>query len=199
MEKINFIRIDLPEFKKLKLTEKLTFSNLNKRSESYKIGKTGILLKAVVRKVEKTKEEILSEYSSKVIEYETSKQKHLLPIPRREKYKTEFVKWTIVKYTGDLKINYSDDKRKFEATLRFVDGRMIGKFDENKDIKWIYPHPSRKKTKKLAKLKPLKDFITILKNKKPFVKVIFFNKRAKKEIEEILKNDKIDYRWEKNE
>ena len=145
MEKIDFIQICLPEFKKLKLTERLTTLDLHKKSETYKVGRTGVLFKAVTKKIEKTKEEILSEYSSKVIEYETSKKKHLLPAPKREKFKTQFVKWSIEKYTGNLKIDYSDDERRLQITLQFVDGRMVGKFDQSKDIKWIYPLRNKKK------------------------------------------------------
>lgn len=201
---MNSIQVLLPCVKGLNLGTLFVTKNLSSKKEHYRISEAGILSKAVYEKIPKTKEEVLEDYTREIIQYEkASDQKKLfLGKPFRRLYKNKLKSYQRVNYTGYLTLQTSEGNNNYEIDLEFENGKENGFFksefncrvSQNKAIEELL---GMKKTKKKRVLpKPLSEFITVLKNKKPIVNILFFTKKAKKEIENSLKKDKIDYRWE---
>jgi len=104
MTEFDKITIQLPEITSLNLREPFLVKRRNKVEGIYRVSKTGKLYKAVHKKVEKSKDEILTDYTDEVMKYSKipSSQKELFDPPKKERYKIVFDKWDREHYDGEL-------------------------------------------------------------------------------------------------
>jgi hypothetical protein len=104
MTQFDKITIQLPEIVSLNLREPFLVKRRTKVEGIYRVSKTGKLYKAVHKKVEKSKDEILTDYTNEVMKYSKipSSQKELFDEPKKERYKIVFDKWDRDHFDGEL-------------------------------------------------------------------------------------------------